>query len=101
MTLMKAMMKLLQMTQTTKVMMSPYQLSQTPAAESMESDTKFQEVDIAAIEKAMEKVTTGLRMVGTGYEELRPVMRAMPIHEIPKLFEQLPQPILDPIPDTI
>ena len=67
----------------------------------MESDTEFQEVDIAAIERAMEKVTTGLRMVATGYEELRPVMRAMPIHEVPKLLEQLPQLILDPIPDTI
>ena len=71
------------------------------AAESMESDTEYQEVDIAAIEKAMEKVTTGLRMVATGYEELRPVMRAMPIHEVPKLLEQLPQLILDLIPETI
>ena len=71
------------------------------AAESMESDTEFQEVNIATIEKAMEKVTTGLRMVAAGYEELRPVVRAMPIHEVPKLLEQLPQQILDLIPDTI
>ena len=71
------------------------------AAESMESDTEFQEVNIPTIEKAMEKVTTGLRMAAAGYEELKPVMRAMPIHEVPKLLEQLPQPILDPIPDTI
>ena len=68
------------------------------AAESMESDTEFQEVDIAIIEKAMEKVTTGLRMAAGGYEELRPVMIAMPVHEVPKLLEQLSQLILDPIP---
>ena len=71
------------------------------ATESMESDTKFQEVNIAAIERAMEKVTTCLRIAATGYEELRPVVRAIPIHEVPKLLEQLPQLILDPIPDTI
>ena len=70
-------------------------------AESMESDTKFQEVNIAAIERAMEKVTTGLRMAAMGYEELRPVVRAIPIHEVPKLLEQLPQPILEPIPNTV
>ena len=71
------------------------------AAESMESDTKFQEVNIAAIERAIEKVTMGLRMAATGYEELRPVMRTIPIHQVPKLLEQLPQPILDPSPDVI
>ena len=69
------------------------------AAESMESNTKFQEVDIAVIERAMEKVTTGLRMAAMGYEELIPVMRVIPIQEVPKLLEQLPQPILEPIPD--
>ena len=84
MTLMKATMKLLQMIQTYQSDDVPLQTEpDSSAAESMESDTKFQEVDIAAIERAMEKVTTGLRMAATGYEELRPVMRAMPIHEVP------------------
>ena len=71
------------------------------AAESMESDTEFQEVNIAAIERAMEKVTTGLWMAATGYEELRPVLRSIPVHEVPKLLEQLPQPMLEPIPDDV
>ena len=75
--------------------------SDSSAAESMESDTQFQEVNITAIERAMEKVTMGLRMAAMGYEELRPVMRAIPIHEVPKLLEQLPQPVLEPIPDTV
>ena len=71
------------------------------AAESMESDTEFQEVNIAAIERAMEKVTTSLQMATTGYEELRPVLRSIPIHEVPKLLEQLPQPMLELIPDDV
>ena len=71
------------------------------AAESMESDTEFQEVNIAAIERAMEKVTTSLQMAATGYEELRPVLRSIPVHKVPKLLEQLPQPMLEPIPDDV
>ena len=51
------------------------------AAESVESDTEFQEVNIATIEKAMEKVTTGLRMAAAVYEEL---LEPMPM----ELFEQ-------------
>ena len=70
------------------------------AAESMESDTEFQEVDIDAIERAMEKVTTGLQMATTSYEELRPVLRSIPVHKVPKLLEQLPQPMLELIPDV-